>query len=108
MDIDQCFIMLSGMNVMWWESPYSCVPSFPQDADSDGNYDGKLSFDEFCSLFKELASRPELRRLFYLYASKMEWWTVHDLQRFLQTEQGKEDITHVCCMLHDIVKRVYV
>lgn len=59
-----------------------------QDADSDGDYDGKLSFEEFCALFKELASRPELRRLFYLYSSKMEWWTVHDLQRFLQTEQG--------------------
>ena len=60
-----------------------------QDADSDGDYDGKLSFEEFCSLFKELASRPELRRLFYLYSSKMEWWTVQDLQRFLQTEQGE-------------------
>ena len=59
-----------------------------QDADSDGNYDNKLDFEEFCSLFKDLATRPELRRLFNLYSSKKEWVTVEDLQRFLEVEQG--------------------
>jgi len=54
-----------------------------QEADSDGNFDGKLNFEEFCSLFKDLATRPELRRLFNLYSSKKEWLTVEDLQRFL-------------------------
>jgi len=59
-----------------------------QEADSDGNFDGKLNFEEFCSLFKDLATRPELRRLFNLYSSKKEWLTVEDLQRFLEAEQG--------------------
>ena len=59
-----------------------------QEADSDGNYDNKLDFEEFCSLFKDLATRPELRRLFNLYSSKKEWLTVEDLQRFLEVEQG--------------------
>lgn len=63
----------------------------PQAADSDGNFDGKLNFEEFCTLFKELASRPELKRLFSLYSSKMEWLTVKDLQKFLQVEQGADN-----------------
>ena len=66
-------------------------PCLPQAADSDGNFDGKLNFEEFCTLFKELASRPELKRLFNLYSSKMEWLTVKDLQRFLQVEQGADN-----------------
>ncbi len=64
-----------------------------QEADKEGEtenaeLDGKLNFDEFCSLFKELAARPELRLLFNKYSSKMEWLTVKDLQKFLQLEQG--------------------
>ena len=59
-----------------------------QEADADGNYDGKLNFEEFCTLFKQLATRPELTRLFNLYSSKKEWLTAEDLQRFLENEQG--------------------
>lgn len=61
-----------------------------QEADADGNYDDTLSFEEFCSLFKELSERREITNLFSLYSSKKEWLTVHDLQGFLKCEQGDD------------------
>ncbi|XP_064396880.1 1-phosphatidylinositol 4,5-bisphosphate phosphodiesterase delta-1-like isoform X2 [Halichondria panicea] len=65
-------------------------------ADTEGasegdQLDGKLNFDEFCTLFKDLSARPELRMLFNKYSSKMEWLTVKDLQKFLQLEQGADN-----------------
>ena len=59
-----------------------------QDADTEGVSDGKLNFEEFCTLFGELSERKELTNLFALYSSKQEWLTVRDLQNFLKIEQG--------------------
>ena len=59
-----------------------------QDADAEGVSDGKLNFEEFCTLFDELSERKELTNLFALYSSKQEWLTVRDLQNFFKIEQG--------------------
>ena len=45
---------------------YSLLNSLPQEADSDGNSDQKLNFEEFSALFNNLANRPELKNLFTL------------------------------------------
>ncbi len=60
-----------------------------QSADTEGETDGKLDFDEFCLLFNKLSERGELSSLFALYSSKYEWLTVQDLQRYLRIEQGE-------------------
>jgi len=63
-----------------------------QEADGEGNYDGSLDFKEFCTLFKELSERQEIKSLFLSYSSKQEYMTVLDVQRFMAIEQGKEQI----------------
>lgn len=60
-----------------------------QEADEDGNYDGSLNFQEFCSLFRELSERQEVNALFTSYSSKQEYMTAQDIQRFMAIEQGE-------------------
>ncbi len=69
----------------------NCQAADTEGASEGDDLDGKLNFDEFCTLFKDLSARPELKMLFSKYSSKMEWLTVHDLQKFLQLEQGADN-----------------
>lgn len=70
----------------------TCLQAADTEGESEGDkLDGKLNFEEFSTLFKELSARPELRALFNKYSSKMEWLTAKDLQKFLQIEQGADN-----------------
>uniref|UniRef100_A0A1X7VUT6 Phosphoinositide phospholipase C n=1 Tax=Amphimedon queenslandica TaxID=400682 RepID=A0A1X7VUT6_AMPQE len=70
-----------------------------KEADSDGNSDQKLNFEEFSALFHNLANRPELKNLFTLYASSDEgsYMTIQDLTSFLVNAQNMSEVTDDYC-----------
>lgn len=58
---------------------------------------GRIDRSQFVSLFKELATRPEVYFLMVRYSGK-DYLTVEDLQFFLEGEQEFENITVDDCM----------
>jgi len=53
----------------------------------DTDQSGKLDFDEFIYLLREMRTRPELIQLFRKYSSNGESLTAPELLQFLQEEQ---------------------
>ncbi|KAK3103478.1 hypothetical protein FSP39_019535 [Pinctada imbricata] len=67
-------------------------------SESPGTSRGRLSSDEFISLFKEISTRPEIYFLLVRYASKADYLTTDDLLLFLEAEQGMQRVTKDRCI----------
>ncbi|XP_064476737.1 inactive phospholipase C-like protein 1 isoform X2 [Ornithodoros turicata] len=63
---------------------------------------GRIDRSQFVSLFKELATRPEIYFLMVRYSGK-DYLTVEDLQFFLEGEQEFENVTVEDCL--ELIKR---
>ncbi|KAH9513757.1 Inactive phospholipase C-like protein 2, partial [Bulinus truncatus] len=64
---------------------------------------GRLSSDEFISLFKEISTRPEIYFLLVRYASNADFMSIDDLLLFLEAEQGMHRISKENCL--EIIER---
>ncbi|CAL1548507.1 unnamed protein product [Lymnaea stagnalis] len=59
---------------------------------------GRLSSEEFISLFKEISTRPEIYFLLVRYASNADYMSTDDLLLFLEAEQGMQRVTKDKCL----------
>ncbi|XP_041365135.1 inactive phospholipase C-like protein 2 isoform X2 [Gigantopelta aegis] len=59
---------------------------------------GRLTSDEFISLFKEISTRPEIYFLLVRYASNADYMSTDDLLLFLEAEQGMQRVTKDKCL----------
>ncbi|CAM1332324.1 Uncharacterised protein g10843 [Pycnogonum litorale] len=64
--------------------------------DKTHNDRGRVDSNEFINMFKEIATRPEIYLLMIKYSSK-DYFTVEDLQIFLEGEQGMMGMTSDRC-----------
>ncbi|KAI8780501.1 inactive phospholipase C protein 2, partial [Biomphalaria glabrata] len=63
---------------------------------------GRLSSEEFISLFKEISTRPEIYFLLVRYSSNADFMSTEDLLLFLEAEQGVS-YSHCFCVFCSIV-----
>ncbi|XP_072022051.1 inactive phospholipase C-like protein 1 [Amphiura filiformis] len=63
----------------------------------DANEKPTISSNEFCELFKDMTTRPEIYFLLVRYASS-EFMTTDDLLIFLEAEQGMAGVTRERCL----------
>ncbi|XP_055899262.1 inactive phospholipase C-like protein 2 isoform X5 [Biomphalaria glabrata] len=64
---------------------------------------GRLSSEEFISLFKEISTRPEIYFLLVRYSSNADFMSTEDLLLFLEAEQGMHRVSKDNCL--EIIER---
>uniref|UniRef100_A0A8C6P7L5 Phosphoinositide phospholipase C n=1 Tax=Nothobranchius furzeri TaxID=105023 RepID=A0A8C6P7L5_NOTFU len=89
LSIGEVHQLLHKLNV---NLPKQKVREMFQEADSD-EIQGSLTFDEFCSFFKIISTRRDLYLIMISYSNQKEVLDLHDLARFLETEQKMRGLT---------------
>ncbi|KAK5612716.1 1-phosphatidylinositol 4,5-bisphosphate phosphodiesterase eta-2 [Crenichthys baileyi] len=89
LSIGEVHQLLHKLNV---NLPKQKVRDMFQEADTD-EIQGSLGFDEFCSFYKMISTRRDLYLIMISYSNQKEVLDIHDLARFLESEQKMRGLT---------------
>uniref|UniRef100_UPI00358FD53F 1-phosphatidylinositol 4,5-bisphosphate phosphodiesterase eta-2-like n=1 Tax=Myxine glutinosa TaxID=7769 RepID=UPI00358FD53F len=93
LSIEEVLHLMHKLNV---NLPRRKVKRLFQEADTD-TVQGRLNFEEFCTLYKRISTRRDLYLLLFRYSNRQEHLTFNQLKCFMQTEQQMNDVSEEQC-----------
>uniref|UniRef100_A0A8B9HKV5 Phosphoinositide phospholipase C n=1 Tax=Astyanax mexicanus TaxID=7994 RepID=A0A8B9HKV5_ASTMX len=95
LSIGEVLQLLHKLNV---NLPRQKVRELFEEADTD-DHQGCLAFEEFCNFYKIISTRCDLYLLMLTYSHRKEHMDIHDLLRFLESEQKMVTISREYCQM---------
>uniref|UniRef100_W5KG91 Phosphoinositide phospholipase C n=1 Tax=Astyanax mexicanus TaxID=7994 RepID=W5KG91_ASTMX len=95
LSIGEVLQLLHKLNV---NLPRQKVRELFEEADTD-DHQGCLAFEEFCNFYKIISTRRDLYLLMLTYSHRKEHMDIHDLLRFLESEQKMVTISREYCQM---------